>query len=397
MKTKYQLLNIHMFERKALETYLHEMAKQGWRIDKLRYFYMRFRKCEPCTLYYQVGFDDSTGIFYLTYDEGKDSNLTAFMESFGYTYISSVGIMRLFESETNDSFFSEPEIDEQAFRSATFRDELSKSIMPFVFTLLMTLLQIRQRADYLWYLSSNMDLAFLGIFITLTLYYLLRMIPYLRYCINHQERTNFKRFRRIRAFNAILPGLLLFTYLLFLLPSSLYIPIVLVVITVFIMRGLLYYIQNHVQSKKLWRTIVMIGYVITFVLIVQNTTDINIEFPKSVPVPIITAEDFGMSIGKENNYYDHSLILSQLDYFDDSIMYQYYHVEDTILAGYCRYRILDNYDLLDQKPQKQNGVQYYKMNTEDKDVYTYLLVKGNDFLIINNHLETYLALFQERV
>lgn len=398
MNYKYRFMNIHLFERKALEDYFSHMAANGWQVDRLRYGYVRFHKEKPQQRYYHIGFHDKIGYLSLPYAEGENSDYTGFMESFGYTYVSSIGVAQLFVSSEDQPFFSEPEIDEAAFRKAVFKDEFSKSILPFILMLLLFIMT--EFPFYLDSLASNATLLLNGMEFLLIVYFFGQMIPYLRYLQNHKECINRAITTRFRAYHIIFPCVFLTVLLFFFLPTSLFVPTILVIALLMTMRLGLRFVTNHTVHKKLWQALVIAGYAVAYLVILNighdsDPTPLRVKDDK----PFMTAADFKQPVKTADFESQQSILLKVQYYTDEKMSYRYLKVADTPLSGLIEKRILSDYQLSLAAYEQHGSVRVYHVSGEYGDqVEVNILVKQRNYLLIYGKLkDAYLTFFENHV
>lgn len=97
MSSAYRFLMYYPYEYKALEGYLTEMMKKGYKLEILRgplRYMMVFERCEPEKLYYYVDYHDSK-----LFSTKSQSSYREFIEEYGYTFESEYGPIQVYSSK----------------------------------------------------------------------------------------------------------------------------------------------------------------------------------------------------------------------------------------------------------------------------------------------------------
>lgn len=394
MKYKYRFKNIHLFEYKAMEAYFQKMAAQGWMLDKSRTWYFRFRACAPCVMYFHIGFDSKIRYTSLAYAEGSKSDYAAFMKSFGYSYISSIGIMQVFASPQDDPMFNEPEIDEAAFRFAVHKDEWSKTVIPFFFVLFSTLIFSPLDIEVL---SSNTLLLFAA-FLILSLVYLGAMtIPYIRYLLHHRVRDDLNLASIKYDLAAILPLIVLYGMLYLALPGSMFGFLLIIVGIVFLGRACLHLVHRHGKHLLFWKICITSCIIILYInLTFLYPKDVK-SFDTDAKQPFMTAQDFGKT--PKDTYFDYqkSILMMRQDYVDQDVSYAYYEFMDSPLATYCRDKILHRYQVEMSQMKQVDGVRIYHESASEDGGELVIFMKKNTIMILFDYQDEYFTFFKNHV
>lgn len=393
MNYKYRFKNIHIFEYKSMERYFQQMAAQGWMLDKSRTWYFRFRACEPCKIYFHIGFDSKIGFTSLAYAEGTKGDYAAFMKSFGYSYISSIGIMQVFASEKDEPLFNEPEIDEQAFRSSVHKDEWSKTVIPFLFALFSTLVAAPLDLEVL---SSNSNLLLAVFLIVLDVYLGVMMIPYLRYLLHHKIRDDLQLASLKYDMAVLIPLLVIYLLMYLLLPSNMFYALLILLFIIYIGRAGLHLAHRHGKHLTFWKIMVSACIALSFIAL-------NLVFFKTPTKrtandhPFMTAQDFGTK--PKDAYFDSqaSILLMRQEYMDQDMNYMYYEWMDTPLAEYCRDSILSRYQVKESAMKEVDGIKLYREPQTEDNGELVILMKKHSLMIFFAYEDAYFTFFKNHV
>lgn len=110
MKHKYIFTKYFVFEVKALENLFNNMASEGWQIDKMTRWMLRFKKRES-NQHYSI-------VLQKTYDKedpyfqtSETAKLCDFMKDFEYAYVCGYGPLRVFRSDQQQVMLTDMEVD----------------------------------------------------------------------------------------------------------------------------------------------------------------------------------------------------------------------------------------------------------------------------------------------
>lgn len=90
MKTKYKLIDLHPIDEKQLTNYLQKQAANGWMLEKIGIFFLKFKKTKPQELR-----------FFIDYHRPTSSYIHA-LEKQGYHFIDYFRIINIFYSDNMD-------------------------------------------------------------------------------------------------------------------------------------------------------------------------------------------------------------------------------------------------------------------------------------------------------
>lgn len=110
MKHKYKIIRAFVYERKALENYINDMANQGWHIDKLGLNHIRFVQDHKKQVYSVVFVPKATQED-LIYETDEQKNLKSFMNDFNFEFVCSNGMFQVYTSQTKEDIYTDEEVE----------------------------------------------------------------------------------------------------------------------------------------------------------------------------------------------------------------------------------------------------------------------------------------------
>ena len=108
-KTEFKWFDITMHEEE--QAYLREMHQQGWRLQKVRWVFYTFERCEPCDVIYQLDYNSTI--------EDRGAYLQMFTDC-GWEYIQDM---------MGYSYFRKPVSEMQGGAEEIFCDHESRMAM----------------------------------------------------------------------------------------------------------------------------------------------------------------------------------------------------------------------------------------------------------------------------
>lgn len=100
-KTKWVLFKYLPYEYRTLEKYLEKMALEGWKLENMRGFFLKFKKIEPIRLKYSVDVMDKVSFF-----DGKDCSTALefreYCKEAGWDFICESDKIQIYCSENEE-------------------------------------------------------------------------------------------------------------------------------------------------------------------------------------------------------------------------------------------------------------------------------------------------------
>lgn len=184
MKKKYTFINFHLFEIDTIQEYLHDMAKQGWMLKKLRFGFTVFERCEPQDIYFVIEIYEKGSILNPYFVNEEQVQYSDFIESYGYELINSYSNYQVYKTNKKIELPIHSYVDE-TMRKRRNRAILKQEIYMYLFILILPILNFRpSRTFNSLHTYQNTSLLLLSLLvIPLYILIILRAIPVFRWIL----------------------------------------------------------------------------------------------------------------------------------------------------------------------------------------------------------------------
>lgn len=177
MKKKRRQLNVHLFETRQLCEYFHEMALQGWILQKANAVSFTFVKEKPQDLIYSMEIY-TKGSYMNPYNINQEQkDYMTFIEEYGYELVARTSNFQIYRS-------TKPLVPIHSEDSAGQRKEVHKTIIQYealnhlMFILLTPMMWLNMHNLSFYLIKTNATLCFLLFPLFFTVLTLLKVIPF---------------------------------------------------------------------------------------------------------------------------------------------------------------------------------------------------------------------------
>lgn len=401
-KMKIVLFKFLPYEYKSLEEYLEKMALQGWMLESIQGYYLKFNKCQPKKLKYSVDIMDS--ISFLDEDSEKVLEYRDYCKEAGWNFICSSDKTQIYCSELVDNIVDIHTDEIEKFNiivKASFKYCCLNMITLMCILLTQYISTIgNYNANFLASIVSLSGLVFASIF---SFHEILGIIAFLMFIIKGKISISNGRkisynFRKVVLIRRLLHYLLFMLILII----SIYIAIAydidilkmvsIIIILVIITNYLVKFIKDKdYRNKKLLISLIyLIGILIMFFTIsnnivnnafIRNYTDNEKDLEKVVH---ITLEDFNDTRKEDSIYYDlnQSPIASHLFYSDVG---ENIHLSYDIFESKYKWAVKYNFEKK-MKFVNKIGIKYIeKVTNLPEDIKVYMNERGHQYIMISEN------------
>lgn len=401
--TKWVYLNFKPYEFRAVEEYLNKEALRGWKLEKMKGEFLKFKKIEPKRLKYTVDVLDE--IAFIDGDNTEKSmEYREFCNMAGWEFICEKNKFQIYCSEyftENITIHTDEAERFEIVKKATIKYEFS------IFVVILFLLYIVYTPiSNISFLADNLVLLYIACIGLRVIFEMICFIDFMRWKIkaekslekgekisyNGRKNVAIKSFLQ-KVIDSILVVLAIFMIIDmkgFNMKILLY-PLIIVVIP-YIIRGFINKTDgNNVNRRNLYRSsmyFIFIAELVVIILLLESGIlhyDYKSKDILSNKVNTITIEDLGYKIKNEENTY----IREKNGLFADEIIYK---VESN--AGYMMYELFTSkynwaidYKLKSEfKMLRKLDIEYeeIEVNFYEEDIKIYSNKYGNSIIIVSD-------------
>lgn len=394
-KTKWEFMDIHLFEVSTLERHFETMANKGWMLHKLSSNYLVYERCEPQVVSFHINLFAKGSLLSPQYVGDELNRYIDLVCEYGYEQICSYSYFQVFISHQEHiiPIDTDEYLSQKAYKKATIRYEMMNYGILAIMWLAMALLGRRDFSLYSLAYPTSLFLQFeWGVF---ALIGLLRLSPFLRWLVQkdryHITIQQIKR-RTMIFYTCAICLVVCLLSLLFAFNTK--ISLIIFMICIFIPAFVIAY---HVLDSILRRFIKKYHVIVTAIVLcyLMFFTMNSIFFRSiSIPSPIETTQlpysesevmayetTFGIQKEDQLSIYRTSNLLADIDEFHGSIeetYFSYYNI--TLKIAFLHDFIIDQ--LLDEPrthiltTQDLHGITWYHYQNQE------ILVKENRVVVL---------------
>lgn len=408
-KTKWVYLRFIPYEFKGVEEYLDSMALKGWKLEKIRGEFLKFKKIEPAKLKYTVDVIDE-----IAFIDGENTEISMeyreYCNMVGWEFICEKDKIQVYCREFSENSIPIHTEDRERF------EIIKKASKKYVFASLMGILflifviyKITLDGSFL---ARNMDLFSVVSISVITITYISEIIYYISW--NLKAKTSLRNgdeicYPSLKKIKIKLQNYMSITLIISLVIYIGKINSYYIKTTVFmcLMYSVPYIVRkfinksdgNNIKRRSLYMETMIYAFFIgvVVIIIVFSSGLMNYKYSSnkvlSNKIEAITVEDLGYKIKNEQN----TNIEENSSIFADNI---FYHVESNAgFMGYTLfrseykwavdYKLKSEFNMLKKLSRKFNeDISYKEVETEySKDGITIYSNKyGNSLIIVSDNI-----------